>query len=134
MLCLLLSIHGIPDLPVHISAGRLKDRIEQEFEEGVIDVERTGHCARYEWKFTWKTHGGNHPEMKVNGSGLRGVEVLTEVKTIDDGGLFLDPIPGEFLRMPATQPEVSGLHAPGGYCPKILVGVYSTLLKTFTLF
>ncbi len=71
-------------------------------------MERTGHCARYDWTFTWKTHGGNHPEMTVNGSGLRGVEVVTEVRTIEDGGLFLDPIPGEFLRMPETQPEVSG--------------------------
>lgn len=104
------SFHGILDLPVRISAMRLKDRVEQEFQEGIIEVERTGHCAMYEWKLTWTSHGGNHPEMKVNATGLRGVQVSAEVRTIEDGGLFLDPIPGEFLRMPATQPEVSGLH------------------------
>lgn len=89
---------------------RLKDLVEQEFQEGIIDVERTGHCAKYEWKFTWTSHGGNHPEMQLNASGLSGVDVVTAVKTIEDGGLFLDPIPGEFLRIPATQPQVSALH------------------------
>ena len=100
----------IPELPAHITAVRLKDRIEEDIQEGVIDVERTGHCSRYEWIVTWKTHGGNHPEMKINGSALRGVQVTTEVITIENGGLFLDPIPGEFLRMPTTRPQVSGLH------------------------
>lgn len=89
---------------------RLKDLVEQEFQEGIIDVERTGHCAKYEWKFTWTSHGGNHPEMQVNASGLSGADVVTAVNTIEDGGLFLDPIPGEFLRLPATQPQVSALH------------------------
>lgn len=89
---------------------RLKDLVEQEFQEGIIDVERTGHCAKYEWKFTWKSHGGNHPEMQVDGSGLSGVDVVTTVKIIENGGLFLDPIPGEFLRIPAAQSQVSGLH------------------------
>jgi len=95
---------------VNISAIRLKDLVEQEIQEGIIDVEKTGHCAKYEWKFTWTSHGGNHPEMQVNASSLSGVDVVTVVKTIEDGGLFLDPIPGEFLRIPAAQPQVSGLH------------------------
>ena len=73
-------------------------------------MERTGHCAKYEWKFTWTSHGGNHPEMQVNASGVSGVDVVTTVKTIEDGGLFLDPIPGEFVRIPASKPQVSGLH------------------------
>lgn len=86
---------------------RLQDLLEQEFEEGIIEVERSGHCAEFEWTFTWKSHGGNHPEVKVNDSKLTGVQVTTTVTTIQDGGLFMDPIPGEFLRVPSNQTQVS---------------------------
>ena len=60
-----------------------------------------------QWTFTWKSHGGNHPEVKVNDSKLTGVQVTTTVTTIQDGGLFMDPIPGEFLRVPSNQTQVS---------------------------
>ena len=86
---------------------RLQDLLEQEFEEGIIEVERSGHCAEFEWTFTWKSHGGNHPEVKVNDSKLTGVQVTTTVTIIQDGGLFMDPIPGEFLRVPSNQTQVS---------------------------
>jgi len=95
---------------VNISAIRLKDLVEEKFQEGIIDLEGTGHCANYEWKFTWTSYGGNRPEMRVDAGGLTGVDVVTTVKTVEDGGLFLDPIPGEFLRIPAAKPQVSGLH------------------------
>lgn len=44
--------------------------------------------------------------MQVSGSGLTGNEVSIAVQTIQDGGLFLDPIPGEFLRLPKYSGEV----------------------------
>lgn len=88
---------------------RLKDRLEEEFEEGVLAVERSGTCAGFEWTVTWETFGGDHPEMQVNGDSLSGNEVSISVQTIQNGGLFLEPIPGEFLRTPHSSGQVSSL-------------------------
>lgn len=88
---------------------RLKDRLEEEFEEGVLAVERSGTCAGFEWTVTWETFGSDHPEMQVNGDSLSGNEVSISVQTIQNGGLFLEPIPGEFLRTPHSSGQVSSL-------------------------
>ena len=97
------------DIPANISETRLKDRLEEAFEEGIIAVERDGTCAGFQWKVTWTTSGGNHPPMQVSGNGLTGSEVVIEAQTNEDGILYLDPntIPGEFLRMPKASGEVS---------------------------
>ena len=47
--------------------------------------------------------------MQVSGGGLTGNEVSITVQTLENGGLFLDPIPGEFLRMPKSSGEVRGI-------------------------
>ena len=95
---------------------RLKDRLEEEFEEGVLAVERSGTCAGFEWTVTWETFGGDHPEMQVNGDSLSGNEVSISVQTIQNGGLFLEPIPGEFLRTPHSSGQVSCLSWQTSIC------------------
>ena len=95
---------------------RLKDRLEEEFEEGVLAVERSGTCAGFEWTVTWETFGGDHPEMQVNGDSLSGNEVSISVQTIQNGGLFLEPIPGEFLRTPHSSGQVSSLSWQTSIC------------------
>lgn len=95
---------------------RLKDRLEEEFEEGVLAVERSGTCAGFEWTVTWETFGGDHPEMQVNGDSLSGNEVSVSVQTIQNGGLFLEPIPGEFLRTPHSSGQVSSLSWQTSIC------------------
>ena len=97
------------DVPANITEARLKDRLEEEFEEGILKVERSGTCAGFEWTVAWETHGGDHPEMRVIGDNLDGDEVTISVETIQNGGLFLDPIPGEFLRTPHSSGQVSCL-------------------------
>lgn len=97
------------DVPSNITDMRLKDRLEEEFEEGLLAVERSGTCAGFEWTVTWETSGGDHPEMQVNGDSLSGNEVSISVQTIQNGGLFLEPIPGEFLRTPHSSGQVSSL-------------------------
>ena len=96
----------LTDVPANISKTRLKDLLEEEFEEGILVVERYGTCVGFQWRVTWQTSGGDHPAMQVSGSGLTGNEVSIAVQTIQDGGLFLDPIPGEFLRLPKYSGEV----------------------------
>ena len=102
---LVFSLH-LPDVPANISEARLKDRLEEEFEEGILAVERSGTCAGFLWKVTWQTRGGDHPTMQVSGDGLSGNDASVTVQTIVNGGLFLDPIPGEFLRMPKSSGQV----------------------------
>lgn len=106
--CILNSVFSLhlPDVPANISEARLKDRLEEEFKEGILAVERSGTCAGFQWKVTWQTSGGNHPTMQVSGDGLSGNEASVAVQTIVNGGLFLDPIPGEFLRMPKSSGQV----------------------------
>lgn len=72
-------------------------------------MERDGTCAGFQWKVTWQTSGGDHPPMQVSGGSLSGNEVTIAVQTIQNGGLFLDPIPGEFLRMPHSSEQVGHL-------------------------
>ena len=108
ILIILFSLH-LPDIPANISESRLKDRLEEEFEEGILVVERSGTCAGFQWKVTWQTSGGDHPTMQVNGDGLSGNDATITVQTIQNGGLFLDPIPGEFLRMATPSGQVGHL-------------------------
>ena len=72
-------------------------------------MERSGTCAGFTWTVTWETRGGDHPEMRARGDNLDGNEVSISVQTIENGGLFLDPIPGEFLRTPHSSGQVRGL-------------------------
>ena len=94
------------DIPGGVSEQELKEVLEESFDVGDVKVERSGSCSSYNWKVKWLTKGGNQPELVVNGSGLTGNQPSVSTKTISDGNLFLGPIPGEFLRMPSTEPEV----------------------------
>ena len=96
----------LSDIPFNVTETRLQDLLD-ECEEGEIHVERHGNCATCDFQITFVSQGGNHAEMKVNGTRLTGNKVSVTVRTIQDGGLFMDPIPGEFLRMPSTEPQAS---------------------------
>ena len=52
------------------------------------------------------TTGGDQPTIAVNGTGLTGNKVSIKASTIDDGGLFLRPIPGDMLRVAENKPQV----------------------------
>lgn len=53
------------------------------------------------------TTGGDQPALVVDGNGLTGNNVSIKAVTIDDGGLFLRPIPGDMLRVAERKPQVS---------------------------
>ena len=74
-------------------------------------VERDGTCAGFNWKVSWLTRGGNHPQMQVRGDGLTGSQVSIEANTIENGGLFLDPLSGEYLQTPSVSGEVRSMEA-----------------------
>ena len=44
--------------------------------------------------------------MAVDGTGLTGNMVLIKARTINDGGMFLRPVPGDMLRVAETKPQV----------------------------
>jgi len=54
----------------------------------------------------WATTGGDQPTITVNGTGLTGNKVSVKAATIDDGGMFLRPIPGDMLRAAEIEPQV----------------------------
>ena len=97
------------DIPADISAKDFKGILQESFDVGDLDVQRRGTCFSYTWTVTWLSKGGNQPELSVDGTGLSGNHATIYVKTIENGNLFLGPVPGEFLRMPSIEPEV-GIH------------------------
>ena len=60
----------------------------------------------------WATTGGDQPSITVDGTGLTGNYVSIKAVTIDDGGMFLRPIPGDMLRVAEIKPQVGGNSIP----------------------
>lgn len=54
----------------------------------------------------WATTGGDQPTVSVDGTGLTGNNVSIKAVTVDDGGMFLRPIPGDMLRVAEIEPQV----------------------------
>ena len=67
---------------------------------------KKGTCSGFYWDVEWVAVGGNKPEFVVDGRRLTGDAVSIRVNTRADGGLMMAPIPGEFLRLPETRPQV----------------------------
>ena len=94
------------DIPADVSANEFKSILESNFSIGKVSVSRVGTCASYSWTVEWATTGGDQPTITVNGTGLTGNRVLVKAVTIDDGGMFLRPIPGDMLRAAEIEPQV----------------------------
>lgn len=94
------------DVPANISGNELKSVLENNFKIGQVSVSRVGTCASHNWTVEWVTTGGDQPTIAVNGTGLTGNKVSIKASTIDDGGLFLRPIPGDMLRAAENKPQV----------------------------
>ena len=86
----------------------MKKMIEDHFDVGTVGVTESKKCYNYKWKITWLSKAGKQPLVHVNSSKLFGNRVkFTNRET--EGGLFYQKIPGEFLRMPTEEPQVSRL-------------------------
>ena len=96
----------ILDIPANVSADEFKSILESNFNIGKVSVSRVGTCASYNWIVKWATTGGDQPAISVNGTGLTGNNVSMKAVTIDDGGMFLRPIPGDMLRVAEIEPQV----------------------------
>jgi len=94
------------DIPANVSADEFKSILENNFNIGKVSVSRVGTCASYNWTVEWATTGGDQPAITVNGTGLTGNNVSMKAVTIDDGGLFLRPIPGDMLRVAEIEAQV----------------------------
>lgn len=82
--------------------------LEQNFDVGTLDVTIPSdvvRCYRYSWVVKWLTKPGKQPLLRVNGSKLFGNKIGL-INNEQEGGLFYNKIPGEFLRMPAKEPQV----------------------------
>ena len=93
-------------IPADVSADEFKSILESNFNIGKVSVSRVGTCASSNWIVEWATTGGDQPTLTVNGTGLTGNNVSMKAVTIDDGGMFLRPIPGDMLRVAEIEPQV----------------------------
>ena len=87
--------------------------MEEELEgAGTLKVTRWGACSSFKWDIQWTSVGGNHPQMEVNGTNIVGYQATLSISTLKDGHMFMDAIPGEFLRVPSKTPQVLSYNGP----------------------
>ena len=96
-------------IPANVSADQLRSILESNFDIGKVSVTKLGTCASYKWTVEWTSSGGDQPALAVNGSGLIGNKVSIKAYTIENGGLFLRPIPGDMLRVAETKQQVKSI-------------------------
>ncbi|XP_041477742.1 fibrocystin-L-like isoform X1 [Lytechinus variegatus] len=91
-----------------VTGEALKQRLEVELMTGFVKVTRLGFCSAYSWQVEFTGNGGSQPLLQVINHTLTNdqTEVSIQVVKQADGHLFLDPIPGEFLRTPHDKPQV----------------------------
>nr|XP_054765682.1 fibrocystin-L-like [Lytechinus pictus] len=91
-----------------VTGEALKQRLEVELMTGFVKVTRLGFCSAYSWQIEFTGNGGSQPLLQVINHTLTNeqTEVSIQVVKQADGHLFLDPIPGEFLRTPHDKPQV----------------------------
>jgi len=71
-----------------------------------INVTRSQDCAGYKWTIQW-FYGGNKDEIKIAAKSLSGNKPSISVKTVVDGGVEFNPIPGDMLRTVSSNSQVS---------------------------
>jgi len=97
----------VSGLRAGMSAESFKAKLESLSNMKGMGVTFDGHCSAGTWTVKWLTHAGDHPEMTVNdASGLVGDNVAVAVTTEQDGGLYLDPIPGDMFQTKHTNAQV----------------------------
>ncbi|CAH1788932.1 unnamed protein product [Owenia fusiformis] len=94
-------------IPANATAEDFHAIFETMPTSGLVNVERTGTGTAYNWTVTFLTNTGDQELIQVNGNGLVGNEPNVQVITEKDGGVFLDPIQGDWLRTAHTTPQVS---------------------------
>ncbi|CAG2205079.1 unnamed protein product [Mytilus edulis] len=73
---------------------------------GNVKVTRTGVCSNFDITIAYESLPGDQAEIIVDASTLFGKDVAAVVTTIQDGGLWYDPIPGDMLRTDHELPQV----------------------------
>ena len=109
LLLLLLLLFRRLGIPANVSADQLRSILESNFDIGKVSVTKDGTCASYKWTVEWTSNGGDQPALAVNGSGLIGNKISVKAYTIENGGLFLRPIPGDLLRVAETKQQVKSI-------------------------
>ncbi|XP_036910620.1 fibrocystin isoform X3 [Sturnira hondurensis] len=102
-----LSNTVIPDVPVHISASRLRKLLQDnadDFTSRYLNVsdftvmEDLKSCYEHVWTLSWSTQVGDLPNfIRVSGASLTGVNPAATTRVVYDGGVFLAPIFGDML-------------------------------------
>ena len=95
------------DVPLTTTGAELKQLLEDSFDIGTVGVTYSKKCYEYKWKVNWKTKSGRQPLLQVNSTKVFGENIRNAINE-KEGGLFYKKVPGEFLRMPATKPQVKG--------------------------
>ncbi|GFS10808.1 polycystic kidney and hepatic disease-like 1 [Elysia marginata] len=73
---------------------------------GFSEVEATGTCSAFTFRVKMVSLSGNQNMMEVDSTRLTGDGVTVTVESIQDGGVWFDPIMGSLLRTHHTSPQV----------------------------
>ncbi|XP_040210575.1 fibrocystin-L-like [Rana temporaria] len=97
----------IPDLPVDISAMKLKCALETIPENGQVTVSSSYRdCRRYSWQIHFVTATGSQPLIQINNSTVTGLNAKMYSIKLVEGGLLRQRMLGDFVRTPHKKPQV----------------------------
>ncbi|CAH1789358.1 unnamed protein product [Owenia fusiformis] len=94
-------------MPTHVEADEFRDIFMTLPTSGVVTITRSGTCSDRSYGITFETNTGDQPEIQIDSTGLTGINANSSVHTSRDGGVFLDPVGGDWLRTAHDTPQVS---------------------------
>ncbi|KAM6958720.1 PKHD1 like 1, tandem duplicate 1 [Aplochiton taeniatus] len=103
-----LEIYGsrVEGLSVDVSPEDLQYALQGIPEMGQLKVTSNGNCKRPKWIIQWLTKPGDQPLIMVNDSSVMGMKPKVEAVELTQGGLFVQSLTGDYLRMWETKPQV----------------------------
>ncbi|XP_048777455.2 fibrocystin-L-like isoform X3 [Ostrea edulis] len=94
------------EIPAKALETEVKDLLMTIPNIGNVHVKKEGDCAEFEWQVTWLSRMGDLPAATVDGTKLRGISPAATIQTVQNGGLWYNPIPGDMLRTYESTPQV----------------------------
>ncbi|XP_066271366.1 fibrocystin-L-like [Branchiostoma lanceolatum] len=95
----------IRDIPFDVTAGDLKNLLEQVGGTGEVRVSRQDLHTGFKWIIDWVSVGGDRPLLKVDKAGMTGATPVATVRKTREGGLFM-LVQQELLRTSHDKPQV----------------------------
>ena len=99
------------DIPHNATSYEMQRILQNSFGRamGRVEVKQSGNCKSRQWIVEWISMGGDKSSFEVAASTndtLSGLNATVAIETIQDGGVVIGPLTGEFLQTAELSPQV----------------------------